>query len=298
MKTRNFPHRLCKALTGHTLGEIDTLTPAFHEAGTAAEKGRGVLGTGARRVRALGAGRDATLRTSRDKLIFVLCWFKVYPTFDVLGHLFGMDYTAACRWAHRLQPVLEAALRRKKYLPERKAYNLEQALAACPPLAFIVDGTDRPCQRPKHGGARKARYSGRKKRHTIKNVLAVRNGRVVLLGKTRGGRRHDKKCIDEERFQFPAGSTVLGDTGFVGYTRPRVKVVTPVKKGKGANRRKSAFNTRLSGQRICVEHAICGVKRSRICADTLRMRRGPFQDGIMLVACGLHNFRVDSRHAA
>ena len=131
-----------------------------------------------------------------------------------MAFFFGMSQPQACVWAHRLFPILEGALRTKLALPVRKAYNLEKTLAEFPSLTFIVDGTERPVRRPKHGIRRKALYSGRKKRHAVKNIIAVRDRRVVLLGKTRPGSWHDKKCIDRERWTFPHGSNVLADSGF------------------------------------------------------------------------------------
>ena len=103
-------------------------------------------------------------------------------------------------------------------------------MAKFPSLTFIVDGTERPVRRPKHGIRRKALYSGRKKRHAVKNIIAVRDRRVVLLGKTRPGSWHDKKCIDREKWAFPHGSNVLADSGFAGYTQPDSKVITPKRK--------------------------------------------------------------------
>ena len=47
--------------------------------------------------------------------------------------------------------------------------------------------------------------------------------------------------------------------------------------------------------RVGVEHAISGVKRCRIVADTFRNLRSGFVDAAMEVACGLHNLRVAAR---
>ena len=44
-----------------------------------------------------------------------------------------------------------------------------------------------------------------------------------------------------------------------------------------------------------VEHALAGVKRSRIVKDVLRNTKDQFSDLVMVVACGLHNFRVRYR---
>jgi len=290
--------RQIKSITSLTASEFETLAGSFDKAWESTEKARLCLRTGPRRQRALGGGRQAVLCSSRDKLLFILFWFKVYPTFDVMAFFFGMSQTQACQWAHRLAPSLEAALKRKLCLPERKAHNLAKTLAEYPALTFIVDGTDRPVCRPRHGMTRKARYSGRKKRYAVKNIIAVRDKRVVLLGKTRPGRWHDKRCIDFEKWRFPRGSTVLGDRGFAGYTQPHATVRTPERRPNGKKSRNKPFNKRLARKRIVVEHAIAGVKRSRICSDILRARKPGIPDKVMLIGCALHNFRVDSRPAA
>jgi hypothetical protein len=44
-----------------------------------------------------------------------------------------------------------------------------------------------------------------------------------------------------------------------------------------------------------VEHAIAGVKRSRIVKDTLRNTKENFSDLVIEVACGLHNWRIQHR---
>ena len=54
-------------------------------------------------------------------------------------------------------------------------------------------------------------------------------------------------------------------------------------------------NRKLSRVRVRVEHALAGVKRSRIVKDLLRNTKERFSDLGMVVACGLHNLRVRRR---
>ena len=61
-------------------------------------------------------------------------------------------------------------------LPERRAANLETVLSACPSLEFIIDGTERPINRPKDKDKQKSHYSGKKKAHTVKNNLITERG--------------------------------------------------------------------------------------------------------------------------
>jgi hypothetical protein len=44
-----------------------------------------------------------------------------------------------------------------------------------------------------------------------------------------------------------------------------------------------------------VEHVISGIKRCRIVKDIFRNTRAGFEDMVMEIACGLHNFRQKYR---
>ena len=54
-------------------------------------------------------------------------------------------------------------------------------------------------------------------------------------------------------------------------------------------------NRKLSKVRVKVEHAISGIKRSRTVKDIFRNTKDGLSDLVMVLACGLHNFRVDHR---
>ena len=47
--------------------------------------------------------------------------------------------------------------------------------------------------------------------------------------------------------------------------------------------------------RIVIEHIINGVKRCRIVKDLFRNTKEKYDDLVMEIACGLHNFRVECR---
>ena len=160
------------------------------------------------RQRRRGAGGKPVLRTPEDKLFFILLYFRLYPTQEVLGFLFGFGQPQANYWVHRLTPILNAALGYEMQLPARKPFTLQQVLKACPELQFILDGTEGTIQRPKDRQRQKDYYSGRKKKHTVKNVLIIHKGsdRILGLSSTYPGRRHDKGVADEWGISFPSGS--------------------------------------------------------------------------------------------
>jgi hypothetical protein len=144
------------------------------------------------------------------KLLFILFYFKVYPVQEVQGFVFGMGQTQAGDWIHRLTPILNQALGYEKQLPARKAEDIEQVLRMCPDLEFIIDGTERSIRRPKNKEKQESHYSGKKKRHTVKNnvVTEKRTKKVKILSATCEGKKHDKKLADEQAIQFPKGSKV------------------------------------------------------------------------------------------
>src|SRR5262249_52636395 len=59
--------------------------------------------------------------------------------------------------------------------------------------------------------------------------------------------------------------------------------------------REKRINRKLAQIRVRVEHAVAGVKRSRIVKDTFRNTKENMSDASVEVACGLHNVRLDHR---
>jgi DDE superfamily endonuclease/Helix-turn-helix of DDE superfamily endonuclease len=250
------------------------------------------------RQRGYGAGRKAELEPLADKLLFILVYFRLYPTQEVQGYLFGIGQAQANEWVHRLTRVLNQALGHEQQLPEREPSKLEQVLSACPSLEFIIDGTERPLNRPKDKEDRKTYYSGKKKAHTLKNnVITHRGGKVVFLSDTHEGKKHDKKIADEEGYEFPPDSTLWQDTGFQGYAPEGVKIQQPTKKPRNAalTIAQKEENQAISKIRVEVEHQIGGIKRGQILVQKFRNRVDHYADDVMETACGLHNFRLTHR---
>jgi hypothetical protein len=57
-----------------------------------------------------------------------------------------------------------------------------------------------------------------KKTHTDKNLLLINEmtGKVVYLGPTEPGKKHDKKAADEAQMGYPRHATLDKDPGFQG----------------------------------------------------------------------------------
>lgn len=134
-----------------------------------------------------------------------------------------------------------------------------------------------------------------KKTHSIKNnLLCTNNLRIVWLSSTYKGHVHDKKICDEEPLLLPKGIRLWQDTGFIGHKLDGVEICMPKKKPKGKELTcvEKQENKRISGVRIKVEHAIGGMKKCRIVKERFRCHKFGFEDMVILIACGLHNFRI------
>ena len=145
------------------------------------------------RQRSVGGGLLARLRTLQDKLFDILFYFKCYPTFDLAGILFDIDRSQAHYWVHRLQTMLEAALGEKRRDALRQINSVQGFIERFPGVErVIMDGTERPVQRPTHSEKPKLNYSGKKKRHTRKHLVAVnQNKKVLVLSQAREGKLHE-----------------------------------------------------------------------------------------------------------
>ncbi|MEP0924369.1 transposase family protein [Leptolyngbya sp. ST-U4] len=236
-----------------------------------------------------------------DKLLFILVYFRLYPTQEVQGFLFGIGQPQAHEWVHKLTPILNTALGYEKQLPERSPWRLERVLKEYPMLELIIDGTERRINRPKNKADRKQYYNGKKKTFTVKNlVISQRQGKVVYLSDTYEGKKHDKAICDEEDYRFPLGRELWKDTGFQGYEPDGVKTHQPKKKPRNEELSETdkQRNQEVSRERVEIEHHIGGIKRCNIVVHSLRARTDHFTDTVMEIACGLHNFRLSQRQLA
>jgi len=291
--------RALRAFTGLDQAEFEKLLTHFEMAYHAYRYDQHVIKKS--RKRRYGGGRKPHLTAMEDKLLFILFYFKVYPLQEVMAFLFETSQGRVNEWIHTLSIVLHMALGEAQALPVRDPKNLEQTLALCLSVDFIIDGTERRIQRPHDATEQQEKYSGKKKAHTVKNnlIIDLEERLVRYLSQTFAGRIHDKRICDEEGYTFPPGCVLFKDTGFQGFEPDKVLTYQPKKKPRGQelSPEDKAENTMIASIRILVEHVIAGVKRCRIVHDVFRNTTAHFDDLVMEIACGLHNFRATLRYA-
>lgn len=248
------------------------------------------------RVRRFGGGRTGRLNSPDQRLLFILVYLRHYPTQEIMGIIFGLSQESVCEHVGFLMEVLQKTLDRELVLPKRPKDGGLWLISHVPGLEYMIDGFDRPRQRPQNAELQKTCYSGKKKRHTIKNTLVIdaKTKIAVALGRTHPGSRHDKTMIDDDRLEFPKNSKHLRDTGYQGLSLQNSIGVQPKKKTRGSKLSEwDKFNNRcISMERVSIEHVIRGIKINRIAKEVLRNYRQGADDLVVELATGMYNYRL------
>jgi len=250
------------------------------------------------RQRAPGGGRKPKLATDRQKLFFILFYYKVYPTFRFAQVLFEIDIHNLFYWKGFLEKVLFDALGYKLGLPSVRIRSFDHWIEICPALKeFIVDATERPVQRPKKQKKQKKYYSGKKKKHTVKNHILVnpKTKKILSVSKTAKGKVHDKKLLESDPviYRAPPGSTGMGDLGYegMGKIHPWIKFVIPKKKpiGRKLTASEKRNNKTISSIRTRAEHPFAYMKHFAILASKFRNDIKKAHQPFVNIAC-IYNF--------
>ena len=300
--------RQWRALTGLSQAKFDqlllTFTVVYQEAQQAAYAARVAAGT---RHRQPGGGAKGKLPTLADKLVFVLYYYKTYPTFDVLGTQFGMVRSKAHPNLYHLSRLRHTTLVRLEMLPHREfktPAELKAALHGIDPV--IIAATERAYRRSQDAATQQEHSSGKRKQHTVKNTVMSRLDKFsVFLGRTFTGHNHDDSMLKAE---FPPDLdwfTDLGlwvDLGYLGIKKDYAGdlIAIPIKKPRKSKAHpnpqltaaQKAANKAVSQVRIFVENAIGGLKRYNILVQRFRNHKEHFEDDAIGIAAGLWNFAL------
>ena len=300
--------RQLRALTGVTEHQLERIVMEFEgleeERERAKQEQRELLGE---RKRKVGAGRPSILNTATQKVLFILYYLKNYPTYDVLGAVFGMTKTASHRNVQTYYPLLMEALSRLGVLPKRTFSSVEEFRETLSEVdEILIDVTERQIVRPKDRSQQKDHYSGKHKKHTVKTTVMSTSIRYVLyVGQTFSGHNHDYKMLKEEFAPDQAWFKeiqVLADSGYQGITKDyegeniQIPIKKPRKSKKNPNptltSEQRASNKGLSRRRIFIENAIGGMKRFNILVNRFRNRIKDFFNDVIVLCAGLWNLNV------
>ena len=160
--------RQMKALTGLSQAQFNHLLPVFSDIYQATQQKTYEQGiaSGTRR-RKPGGGCKGKLPTMADKLLFVLYYYKTYPTFDVLGTQFEVARSKAHANLHKLSPILYDTLVHLELMPYRELATPADLKAALHGVdRLLIDATERAYHRSTDDAKQREHYSGKKTAYT------------------------------------------------------------------------------------------------------------------------------------
>lgn len=209
------------------------------------------------------SGRPYGVGGLDDHLLVLLILYRCHITQDFLGLLYGVDKATICRSLSRIEPLA------RRVLGVKRAIRVTQEEAQ----ALLIDATEQAIERPKRG--QKLYYSGKKKRHCLKNeVITTEGGRIVAVSPSVPGTVHDL-TIRRQGPPLPRNAHAYADSGYQGYQNDHANLDIPYKSSKKNSLTKDDrdYNHGLSSFRVRVEHAIRRIKTFRILADRFRYPR-------------------------
>jgi len=314
--------KLFLSVTGMNLHQFQTLLPQFTHAYDKLERRRKrkVVGTGKKRLRRIGGGAQFE-NSLPDRLLMLLLYYRLYLTQEFMTLLFcAEDKSVICRSIQLMRPVFESVLpvpqrARRRILSladkeqkrrKKRISSVEEFQEAYPELTFIIDGVEQPKRKPKATAKRKSDYSGKKKRHTRKQiVISTPSGIVIDQSPSVGGRPHDFKVFKDDHaaraicdeFQ-DYRVTLYGDSGFDGMTKMKLPIEVRLNEKARRNlpltREQKKLNRLRSSTRIKIEHTFSRRKKYGIAASIYRNRDEDY-DQTMNIVAGLVNLRAYDR---
>jgi hypothetical protein len=153
---KNAPQVL--SLTGFTVFEFESLLPIFKYEWE--EYYSHFTLKGKVRERISYGRKTGKIPLIGDKLLFILSYLKNNPLQEYHGATFGMTQPQCNEWIHLLSKILVKTLKRIGELPDRNSQRMQYVLQSCQDV--LLDGTERPIQRPQAEDRQKSCYSGKK----------------------------------------------------------------------------------------------------------------------------------------
>lgn len=227
-----------------------------------------------------------------DQLLLTLSYWRNYGTYLETGTKFGVSETAAfniCRWVEENLKT-EKTLHlpgKKKLLSGKEKYEI-----------VVFDVTECPIERPKRGkkGRRRNRqrqyYSGKKKRHTIKEQIAVdTKSKKIIATSMACGKTHDFKIYKKSKNRVHPETKVQGDSGYQGIQKMHPNSELPKKRSKKhpLTKEDKERNKGISSERVFVENVFAFVKKFKIISQRYRNRRKRFGLRFNMI-CGIFNY--------
>jgi hypothetical protein len=249
------------------------------------------------RKRDTGAGRPFKLDI-KDRFLMLLVYYRLYITYTLAGFLFDLDQSNICRDIQKIASLIRQCIPipQKIYNITKRLKTPEEVERYFPGFIAVIDSTEQQIPRPVDKRKRKAYYSGKKKRHTVKTQLMVNNHGIIIhkLGYKKG-RRHDYDIYKENHPGTPKKVVNVFDLGYLGVETDFLEQLSSIQNRKKRNLELSVeekeFNKNHSRKRIVIEHTICRMKKYMIMSQIFRNRLRKY-NRVSDIVSGLVNYRI------
>jgi hypothetical protein len=134
------------------------------------------------RERRIGAGRHFK-RNVKNRFLMLLVYCRLYITYTLAGFLFDLDQSNICKDIQKIEGLIRQCvpIPQKTYQITKRLKISEEVEKYFPGFLAFIDSTEQQqIPRPVNRERRKIFYSGKKKRHTVKNQLAVNKDGYIL----------------------------------------------------------------------------------------------------------------------
>jgi DDE superfamily endonuclease/Helix-turn-helix of DDE superfamily endonuclease len=249
------------------------------------------------RERDIGAGRPFKLDLE-NRFLMLLVYYRLYITYTLAGFLFDLDQSNICRGIEKIERLIRdcVPIPQKIYRITKRLQTPEEVEQYFPGFLAFIDTTEQQIPRPVDKNKRKMYYSGKKKRHTVKNQIMV-NNRGFIIHKTshKRGYRHDYNIYKNNHPATPKQVVNVFDLGYLGIEKdfPEQLSSIPYRKKRSLclSQEEIEYNKNHSKKRIKIEHAICRLKKYRIFADVFRNKLKKYNK-VSDIVSGLVNYRI------
>ncbi len=169
------------------------------------------------RERRIGAGRHFKLDV-KNRFLMLLVYYRLYITYTLAGFLFDLDQSNICRDIQKIESLIRQCvpIPQKTYQITKRLKTPDEIEKYFPGFLAFIDSTEQQIPRPVDKERRKMYYSGKKKRHTVKNQIMV-NNRGYILHKIgyKKGRKHDYDIYKNNHPNIPKQVIIVVDLGYL-----------------------------------------------------------------------------------
>ena len=245
------------------------------------------------RINRSGGGRDDKI-SKEEQIILTLIYLRHHLNFQLLALMFKISESTAHNIFHKWQKILESALPSSLLEQVKKSQeNLEEIEQILTHYELIVDSEEQEIERSLDYQQQKKHYSGKKKKHTLKNqiICLPRGEDIVDVVGGEPGPKADITIWRENAYKFDEKQRFSGDKAYV--SEPQIR--TPKKKPKNGEltQEEKEKNKEISSERIFVEHLIRIIKIFKVMGERFRLKKEKYES-VFNSVCGLVRLRIGS----